>query len=993
MLLVSSQLFSQDIINGKIVDKDGLTMPGVNIVNEKTSASTVSDFDGNFTLKTTVGEVLKFSMVGYETVNMKATLNMIITLDMGGAQKLDEVVLVGFGTKKKGAVTGSVTQIKSDVIMQTPAKSAMQSIQGKAAGVNIVSNDEPGGNPTVIIRGMGTITGARNPLYVIDGVQTDGLNGLSSNDIATMDILKDAASTAIYGQRGANGVVFITTKKGKIGKAKITIDSYYGQKDILNKVDMSDSYRFAYYNNSALGASSYFNFNQPYNTNWLDEITRTGNVFNNSVALSGASENINYYLGVTNYEENGILIGTNYKRNNIINKNDYKFSDKFKISQFVNVSVANNTPMPVSAFTNAYKQSPIVPVRYPNGRFGVPFVNPATGLADITGDRFNNVGNPVAQLYNTYEENQDVILTGSLNAELQIFKDLKFNSVFGATGIWTKGYTFSPNREIWLSQNPSLEADNYKEIQGDKAPINTLQQRTSNSFYWNWDNYLTYKKQFGDNNITVVLGASQTTTQNSSYLTGTRYNVPEKSDYWNLNLSSDFNPINPSTVVQNSNSTEIVNIAFFTRVEYDYKNKYLITGIYRREGLSSFQENQRWGNFPGVSVGWVISKEDFMENANFLNLLKLRGGYGGLANGNGPTYNYVSLPKNQYSFGTISISQPGLYVGNQVDPNLTWESVNELDLGLDFAFLDNRLTGSFDYYDKTSSNLIIPVAPPYVLSENPTYVNAGAVTNNGIEVTLRWDDSIGDNFHYYIGGNFSMNKNEVSEITSPYFQNFAGSGSLNNGAYTKLVKLGEALGSFYVFDQIGYNSDGAPLFDDMVDGIPGLTDNDRINAGSYIPQNTYGLNLGFNYKNFDFIVDTYAVSGNKLYNGKKAQRFGGENVEYAVLENFWTPSTPNALNPKPSNDVPRPSTYYVEDGSFIRINNITLGYTIPMISTSIDKVRLFVTATNPFIFTDFSGYSPELSGNDGGNPLGSAGIELDAYPTNKTLTFGVNLSF
>ena len=993
MLFISSQLFSQDVIKGVIIDKDGLTMPGVNIVNEKTSASTVSDFDGNFTIKTAVGEVLKFSMVGYETVTKKASLNMSITIDMGEAQKLDEVVLVGFGTKKKGAVTGSVTQLKAETIMQTPAKSAMQSIQGKAAGVNIVSNDEPGGNPTVIIRGMGTITGARNPLYVIDGVQTDGLNGLSSNDIATMDILKDAASTAIYGQRGANGVVFITTKRGKIGKAKISIDSYYGQKDILSKVKMSDSYRFAYYNNTALGASSYFNFNQPYNTNWLDEITRIGNVLNNSVSLSGASENINYYLGVTNYEENGILIGTNYRRNNIINKNDYKFSDKFKISQFVNVSVANNTPMPVSAFTNAYKQSPIVPVRYPNGRFGVPFVNPATGLADITGDKFNNVANPVAQLYNTFEENQEVILTGSLNAELQIVKDLKFNSVFGATGIWTKGYTFSPNREIWLSQNPSLEADNYEEIQGDEAPINTLQQRTSNSYYWNWDNYLTYKKQFGENDLTVVLGTSQTTTQNSSYINGTRYNVPDKSNYWDLNLSSDFNPINPNTVVQNSNSTPIVNIAFFTRVEYDYKDKYLITGIFRREGLSSFQESQRWGNFPGVSVGWVLSKEDFMENANFLNLLKLRGGYGGLANGNGPTYNNVTFLNGPYPFGTPTITQPGLYAGNAVDPNLTWESVNELDLGFDFAFLDSRLTGSFDYYDKTSSNLILPVSPPYVLSENPTYVNAGSVTNKGIEVTLRWDDSIGDDFHYYIGGNFAMNKNEVSEITSPYFQNFAGSGSLNNGQYTKLVKLGEALGSFYVFDQIGYNSDGAPQFDDMVDGIPGLTDNDRINAGSYIPQNTYGLNIGFNYKNFDFIVDTYAVSGNKLYNGKKAQRFGGENVEYAVLENFWTPSTPDALNPKPSNDVPRASTYYVEDGSFIRINNITLGYTIPMISTSIDKVRLFVTATNPFIFTDFSGYSPELSGNDGGNPLGSAGIELDAYPTNKTLTFGVNLSF
>ena len=993
MLLVSSQLFSQDIVTGTIVDKGGLTMPGVNIVNEKTNASTVSDFDGNFTLKTTIGEELKFSMVGYETVVMKASTNMKVTIDIGEAQKLDEVVLVGFGTKKKGVVTGSVTQIKAEVIMQTPAKSAMQSIQGKAAGVNIVSNDEPGGNPTVIIRGMGTILGSRSPLYVIDGVQTDGLNGLSSNDIASMDILKDASSTAIYGQRGSNGVVFITTKRGKAGKAKITIDSYYGQKDILNKVDMSDSYRFAYYNNTALGSSSYFNFNQPYNTNWLDEITDLGSVLNNSIALSGASENINYYLGMNNYEEEGILIGTKYRRNNIINKNEYKFSDKFKINQFVNVSVAHNTPMPVSAFTNAYKQSPIVPVRYPNGRFGVPFINPATGLSDITGDRFNNVGNPVAQLANTYEENKDVILTGSLAAELQILKDLKFNSTFGATGIWTQGYTFSPNREIWLSQNPSLEVDDYKEIQGDNAPVNTLQQRSSNSYYWNWDNYFTYKKQFGDNNLTAILGMSETTTQTGGYINGRRNDVPEKSNYWSLNLSSDYNPINPNTVVQNGYSTPIVSIAYFTRIEYDYKGKYLVSGSYRREGISVFQDNQRWGDFPAISAGWIISKEDFMEDVSFLNLLKLRGGYGELANGNGPSYNNVAFSNSAYPFGVTTISQPGIFVANAVDPNLTWESVNELDFGLDFAFLDNRLTGSIDYYNRVSDNLILPVSPPYVLSEEATYVNAGSITNNGIEVTLRWDDNIGDDFHYYIGGNFSLNKNEVSTITSPYFQNFSGSGSLNNGEYTKLVKQGEPLGSFYVFDQIGYNSDGAPLFNDMVDGIPGLTDNDRINAGSYIPQNTYGLNIGFTYKNFDFLVDTYAVTGNNLYNGKKAQRFGGENIEYAVLENFWTPSNPNALNPKPSNDVPRASTYYVEDGSFLRINNITVGYTLPTVISKVDKVRLFLTATNPFIFTDFSGYSPELSGNDGGSPLGSAGIELDAYPTNKTFMFGVNLSF
>ena len=993
ILIFSMHSNAQDVVKGVVVDKDGVTMPGVNIVNEKSGTSSSSDIDGKFVIISKIGEELKFSMVGYESVILKATNDMRVTLVTGEAQKLDEVVLIGFGTKKKGSVTGSVSQIKAATIMQTPAKSAMQSIQGKAAGVSVVSNDEPGGNPIVTIRGLGTITGARNPLYVIDGVQSDGLNGLSSNDIATIDILKDASSTAIYGQRGANGVVFITTKRGKKGEAKITYDGYYGQKEILSKVKMSDSYRFAYYNNTALGSSSYFNFDQPYNTNWLNEITDTGDVLNNSISLSGASESINYYLGLSNYVENGILMGTNYKRNNIINKNEYKFSDKFKVNQFVNVSIVHNTPKPLSAFTNAYKQSPIVPVRYPNGRFGAPFVNTATGLNDITGDKFNNVANPVAQLLNAYEENKEVNLTGSLGAELQIIKDLKFNTVFGATGIWAQGYTFSPNREIWLSQNPSLEVDDYESTEGTDAPINTLQQRTFNSYYWNWDNYLTYNKKFGDNNLNIVLGLSEFSTSNEEVLNGTRYNVPEQSNYWQLNFSSDSNPINPGTTVFNTHTTSIVSIAYFARVEYDYKGKYLIQGSFRREGISSFQTDQKWGNFPGISAGWVISKEDFMSNVTFVNFLKLRGGYGELANGAGPTYNYVSLPKNLYPFGPGQISQPGLYVGNAVDPNLTWETVKELDFGLDFTIIDNHLSGTFDYYDKVADNLILPVQPPYVLSEGQTYVNAGAVTNNGFEITLRWEDTIGENFKYSIGGNFSNNKNEVSDITSPYFQNFSGSGSLNNGEYTKLVKEGEPLGSFYVFEQTGYNSDGAPVFNDMVDGKEGLTDNDRINAGSYIPENMYGLNLGITYKNIDFLVDTYAVSGNELYNGKKAQRFGGENVEYEVLENFWTPSNPNALNPKPSNNVPRPSTYYIEDGSFFRINNITLGYTLPNVFETIDHVRLFVTATNPIIFTNFSGYSPELTGNNNGDPLGTAGIELDAYPTNKTYLFGVNVSF
>ena len=991
IFLFNSLLSQAQDLKGKVTDPNGVPIPSVNINNDTQKTSSSTDLDGNFVVKGTVGDQLKFSMIGYETYSVSASDNMSVKL-IQVSQELSEVVVIGYGTKKKGAITGSVSQIKSADILRTPAQSAIQSIQGKAAGVNIVTNDEPGAKPTVIIRGLGTILGSRSPLYVIDGIESGSLNGISANDIESLDILKDASSTAIYGQKGVNGVIFITTKKGKKGQAKITYDAFYGQKSILTKVQMSDSYRFAYYNNTALGSTSYFNFNQPTNTNWLNEITRTGEVTNHAVSISGASDNMNYYLGVSNYVEKGILLGTEFKRNNLINKNEYKFSDKFKITQLVSISIEDNTPKPLSAFTNAYKQSPIVPVRYSNGRFGVPFINLTNGLNDIVGTRFNNVANPVAQIFNTYEKNKGVTLFGALGAELKLIKNLKFNTNFGATAVWAKGYTFVSNRDNWLAQNPSLSELDY-EIINPNDPYNTLQQRRNESFVWNWDNFFTYKNVFGDHNLTLIAGMSRTTTNNSENLVAQRFNVPLQPNYWYLDLSNDNSDVAPRTAISNNQSTPIVSIAYFARAEYEYKSKYLLSATVRREGISKFQYNKKWGIFPAFSAGWIISKESFLSNSKFINLLKLRAGYGELANGNGPSYNNVAFSQNAYPFGVIPISQPGTYVANAVDPNLTWEKLKEIDLGLDFALANNHITGTIDYYNRTSKDLILLVSPPFVLSENQTYVNAGAVTNKGIEVTLRWDDTIGKNFKYWVGTNFSKNKNEVSEISNPYFKNFFGSGSTNNGEFTKLVKLGQPLGSFYVFQQLGYNSNGEPVYDELVDGIPGLTDNDRVNAGSYIPDYTYGINLGIVYKNIDFSVDAYGVGGNKIYNGKKAQRFGGENIESSLLDNFWTPSTPNAVNPKPFNAVPKPSTYYIEDGDYLRINNITLGYTLPKIIKTFDKIRVYTTAVNPFIFTKYSGYSPELAGNDNGNPLTGAGIELDVYPTNKTFLFGINVSF
>lgn len=963
---------------GKVLDAAGNAISEVTISSGNQIVS--SALDGTFSINATIGDKITFSKLNFETITTKVSKDMTIQLFENKPNLLSEIVVVGYGTKKIGSITGSVSQIKAADILKTPSQNAIQAIQGRAAGINIVTNDEPGANPSIRIRGLGTLMGGRDPLYIIDGIESSSLNGLSSNEIATLDILKDASSLAIYGQKGSNGVIVVTTKKGK-GTIKVTYDAYYGQKFIQRKVRMSDSYRYAYYNNTALGSSSYFNFEQPNNTNWLNEITSNGEVSSNHISLSGGNETANYYFSATNYKEKGILNGTQFERTNVNSRNEFKVLDNIlKISPSINLSIVNNTPKPLSAFTNAYKQSPIVPVRFENGRWGVPLRNVDTGVIDINGsDRFNNVGNPAAQLYYTNEQNKNVTLFGSIGAELKILQNLKFNSNFGATFDWSRGFTFTPSRDIFLSQNATAEIVDYPL----SSPINTLNQRRGSSYRWNWDNYFTYKKNFEKSELTAIAGMSRTTSNVSENLSGTRWNVPEQSNYWSLDLSTYNSEVAPGSVVSNSNATPIVSIAYFGRLEYEYDSKYLFSASVRREGISSFNESKRWGIFPAVSGGWVISKENFMENNPYFSYLKLRGGYGEVGNGN--TLNSLNIPifapGYNYAFGTNQNIYPGNDQPYQVDPNLTWETMKEIDFGLDFTTFKNRLSGSIDVYDRKSSDVILPVTLPSVLSPGYVTVNTGDVSNKGAELSLKWTGKMSNHMNYWISGNYSYNINKLTNVDNAYFSDYIG-GSINNGQWTKKVLVGEALGSFYVYQVTGLNGDGNFTYS-----------TDRVVAGSYLPKYTYGLSFGGNYRKFDFSIDTYGVGGNKLYNGKKAQRFGGENVEYSSLQNFWTPSNPNAANPTPFNEVPLSSTYYIEDGSYLRINNITVGYTFPKFYEKINNVRLYVTAINPFIFTKFTGYSPELSGGDNANPLGNAGIELDAYPTNKTFLLGLNVSF
>jgi TonB-linked SusC/RagA family outer membrane protein len=983
LLFVPLVVLSQEI-KGKVVDESGEPLAGVNLISSVSKNYATTDFDGNFTLSTSKDDLIIISFIGFKTQTLKSSPSMNIIL-VEEITALTDVVVIGYGTKKAGAITGSIVQIKSDEIVKNPAQSAIQAIQGKAAGVNIVTNDQPGANPSIRIRGLGTLIAGRDPLYVIDGLETNGLNGLSPNDIESLDILKDASSLAIYGQKGSNGVVIVTTKKGKKGEIKINYSSFIGRKQILAEVQMADSERFAYFNNVAQGSSTYFNFNQPYNTNWLKAITTTGETLNNTISISGGSDTANYFFGATNYKEKGILIGTEFERTNINSRNQFKaFDSKLKVSQNLNFTISNGINKPTSAFTNAYKQSPIVPVFFDNGRYGVPLRNTNTGLIDINGsDKFNNVGNPVVQLDLANNKNRSINLFGNIEAELRLHKNITYTSRFGMSYFSNKSFDYFSNKDFFLAQNATSNVNDFITTFGAKNPViyNTLSQNRSEGFNWNWDNFVTFQKDFGKNNFKFITGMSRTTTGEGNFLSGTRTNVPEQPNYWNLDLSNNNTLIAPNSNVSNNNFTPVVSVSYFGRIEYEFDSKYLASLIVRREGVSNFQNSKQWAVFPAISAGWIISKESFLEDNEHISFLKLRGGYGEVGNSNtGASINSIIFNGSNYSFGDPnSTINAGLQVPNIVDPNLSWETMKEIGFGLDFTVLKN-LSGTIEYYNRNSTNVILPIQLPSVLSPNAVFLNTGTVNNKGVEISLNWNSKINDNWSYTIGGNVSDNKNTLKKVDNSYFADYIG-GDLSNGQFTKQVLVGESLGSFYVYPVTGYNADGALTFGP-----------ERINAGSYIPNLTFGTNFNLTYKDIDLSVAGYGVSGNKIYNGKKAQRFGGENIESALLDNFWLPTNTNATNPKPSNEIPRSSTYFIEDGSFFRINNITLGYTLPKFNKNIETVRVYFTALNPFIFTKYSGYSPEIVGNANSNPLGTAGIELDAYPTNKTFLIGLNVN-
>lgn len=964
-------------ISGTVTYKDGTPIPSVNVLLKNNAKGTITDFDGHFSIKANENDILVFSYLGLKTKEITIRLSDVIDVILEeDSETLNEVVVVGYGSAQKKDLTGSITSIKSSEILKQPSLTPTQSLQGKAPGVQIISSGAPGSSPVVSIRGIGTVLAGRNPIYVVDGIITERIDNINSDDILSLDILKDASSLAIYGSRGANGVIIVSTKSGKEGKMKIDISSYYGVKDVLSKVNMANASSFVNFSNLAFGTNR-FSTDQRYNTDWFDAITRIGSVVNHNISISGGTEKTTSIFSANFYEERGILLGDNFRRLNLRNKVNYKIFPKLNFGHSISLSLNRSTPKPQGVFTTAYKQSPLVPIKYSDGifvgRWGVPF--------DDLGAQYNNVGNPVSELNLSNALAKNLSIQGNLNADYKITNDLKFNTSFGIESGYSKSYNFSNNLEAFLAGDP-----NRTNVDFASTNLNALTVNKGDSYHWVYDAFLTYDKTFFENhNFKIVLGTT-TEKQQSEFLQGSRNNVPNNANLFSLNNGD------AGTDIANSARSNIQTLrSYFVRINYDYLHKYLLTATVRRDGSSVFaNKKNNWGNFPSVGLGWVLSKEKFLENNSFINNLKLRGSWGQLGNQNIPLNTVTFSTGLDAVFGSDQSLNPGSTITAIIDENVSWEVTNEIDFGIDFALLNNRLTGEIDYYNRLNKNAILPISLPQAFgASGATLTHAGKIRNKGFEFTLNWNEQISDKFNYHFGGNLTLNDNKLEKITNQFAFEQTG-GSIGNGQVTKLLREGQPIGSFYLLEVIGTDEFGKFRYND-VNNDDIIDNRDRKFFGSYQPKAFYGINIGINYSNWDLNIDGYGNAGSKVYNGKKAQRFGGENIEQSVADNIFSGTNTANQNPAPSNEVPLSSTYFLEKGNFFRINNITLGYTLHKLIDGVQKIRIYMLAQNPFIIKSFSGFTPELPGN--GDPLGSSGIELDAYPSIKSFIFGINVNF
>jgi len=986
-LLTVNIAFAQNItVKGKVTDGgDQTSLPGVTITIKGAQGGTQTDADGNYSISAPADATLVFNFIGYtaqeQAIANRTTINVALA---SSTQQLEQVVVVGYGTQRKIDVTGSVANVKGEDISKQISTNPVGALQGKVAGVSITNTGTPGGSPTITIRGSGTIYGKTVPLYVVDGVWYDDINFLNPADIANISILKDASAQSIYGIRAANGVVLVTTNKGKKGDAVINYNGTVGVQTVTNQVEMANATEYATAVNEAYalqGADPLFtNTNLGEGTNWYDVALRQALITNHQLSISGGAEKSTYNLSLGYLNQDGIVKNNNYKRYTARLSNEFQVFEPLKIGYNVTATSSKSKDPAGGIFRALYAASPVVPVFNADGSYGDP-------NAFNLGNGSNM--NPQATLDFFNQQTTNYKVTGNVFAELKFLKNFTFRTSFGGD--------FGQN-EV-RGYIPVYKASNTQQNTNSKLDIDRVENRN-----WIIENTLTYDKKWGDHSLTVLAG--QTAQRNKLYATNAdALNVPYTSEgdlYLALGNAASRNIIDRG---------ELSTFAsYFGRVNYSYKNRYLLNASIRRDGASQFfGTDNLWGNFPSIGAGWVISNEEFMKDQKIFSNLKLRGSWGKVGNAGVPINPTVLRVTQDPKFIAFFGGQPytGANIDSFVPPTLLWERSAGTDIGLEMGFLDNRLTIETDYYNRKTEQAIfdIPILRGTGAGNPSLIANQADIQNRGFEFSATWADKTKSGFTYSISGNIGMNNNKVLNVTSGANPIYRGGDGLTSGYLSTRTVNNRPIGEFFGYQVEGiFQTDaeaaawpgfkrGDFKFADVNgDGVIDLRD--RVVLGNPNPKFTYGVNTNFAYKNFDLTLDIQGVADVDVFNANLSNRFGNENYTKDFISNRWTGAGSSNTYPSASlasglNNAP--SSFYVEKGDYIRLRNIQLGYTLPQAISSkmkMQRLRVFANAQNAVNIFGYKGFSPEV----GGVPT-NAGVDTNVYPLFATYNFGVNVTF
>ena len=981
-MLLPMCMFAQQItVQGVVKDQTGETVIGASVMEKGTTNGTITGIDGDFSLNMSSNGTLVVSFVGYKTqeVQVKGQKQLQVVLSED-AEMLDEVVVIGYGTMKKSDLTGAVSSIGNKDIKDSPVSNLGQAIQGKISGVQIVDAGKPGDNVSIKIRGLGSINNC-DPLVVIDGVPTDlGLSSLNMADVERLDVLKDASATAIYGSRGANGVVMITTKRGTEGKGKLAVSANYSFQNATNVPSLLNAAQYAELSNDMM-VNSGRNPNPEWanpselgaGTDWMDELLRTGVMQNYTVSYSGGNEKSHYYVSGGFLDQSGIVKSVNYRRFTFQSNSDAQVLKWLKFSN--NITFSADTKKSGSYnIGDALKALPIYPVKNEDGSWSGP---------DGNSEWYGSTRNPIGPTELNKSQTDGYNFLANLTAELTFTKWLKFKSTFGYDAKFWFIDNFTPKYN-W-KPTPTEETSRYKS--------------DNKSFTYLWDNYFLFDHTFAEKHRVGLMAGMSAQWNTNDYLNAQK-NVFMFDNVHEMDNGEEMYAIG-------GNETEWALLSYMARVNYSYEDRYLLTATIRRDGSSRFGKKHRWGTFPSVSVAWRASQEKWFPKNDYINDLKVRAGYGVTGSqasvGN---YSYLaSYNTSVYPFGISSGNQTALVSSTLANPYIHWEEVAQTNIGFDASLFNSRVMFSFDAYLKETRDMLVKASIPITSGfedTTTTYTNAGKVRNQGIEMSLHTINLTGE-LGWETNLTATYNKNKIKDLNSdvPYYIN-----QINNSYVTMLAK-DYPINVFYgyVTDGIFQNQSevnthavqpgaepGDIRFRDLNnDGV--INDSDRTVIGNPNPSWLFSMNNSLSYKGFELSVFLQGIAGNKIYNANNIDNTGmaaAYNQTIDVLERWQGEGTSNSM-PRAvfgdPNQNTRVSDRFVENGSYLRLKNITLSYTFPkqwLQKAQIENARLSLSCENVATITGYSGFDPEVGIN---------GIDQNRYPISRTFSLGLNFNF